>query len=293
MSADVLALEIEAARARLLVLRMLQAGGSGHLGGALSCIDIVTALYFDTLRIDPSNPHDDTRDRFLLSAGHKAMAQYAVLARRGYFPEDLLDTYGGLDSKFGGHPDMHKVPGVEANTGALGHGLAIAAGMALGLRMDGTASRVFTILGDGELPEGSNWEGASIAAHHGLDNLVAFIDVNELQISGRTTNVMNMEPIADKFEAFGWAVTTIDGNDMRQVTETLRSAPLEHGRPTAIVARTVKAKGLSALEDTAQSHYWKPDAEALLEAHIELSNTLEHKIKVRFEELMLTNRDTK
>jgi transketolase len=293
MSADVLALEIEAARARLLVLRMLQAGGSGHLGGALSCIDIVTALYFDTLRIDPGNPHDQTRDRFLLSAGHKAMAQYAVLARRGYFAEDLLDTYGGLDSKFAGHPDMHKVPGVEANTGALGHGLAIAAGMALGLRMDGTASRVFTILGDGELPEGSNWEGASIAAHHGLDNLVAFIDVNELQISGRTRNVMNMEPIADKFEAFGWAVTTIDGNDMRQVTETLRSAPLEQGRPTAVVARTVKAKGLTALEDTPQSHYWKPDAEALLDAHIELSNTLEHKIKVRSEELMLTNRDTK
>ncbi|PNH78943.1 transketolase [Arthrobacter sp. AFG20] len=293
MSADVLALEIEAARARLLVLRMLQAGRSGHVGGALSCIDIVTALYFDILRIDPRSPNDGTRDRFLLSAGHKAMAQYAVLARRGYFPEDLLDTYGGLDSKFAGHPDMHKVSGIEANTGALGHGLAIAAGMALGLRMDGTASRVFTILGDGELPEGSNWEGASIAAHHGLDNLIAVIDVNDLQISGRTTNVMNMEPIADKFEAFGWAVTTIDGNNMSEVTDTLRSAPLIQGRPTAIVARTIKAKGISALEDTAQSHYWKPDAEALLEAHVELTNTLVQKIKARSDELMFTSRGTK
>ena len=204
-------LQIEAELARLNVLRMVRAGGSGHLGGALSCIDIVTALYFATMRVNPQAPKDPNRDRFLLSAGHKAMAQYAVLGRRGYFEEALFDTYGSVGSKLGGHPDLHKLPGIEANTGALGHGLSIAAGMALGLRAASNGGRVFTVLGDGELPEGANWEGASIASHHRLDNLVAFVDVNNLQISGPTAEVMNMEPIADKFAAFGWNTVTIDG----------------------------------------------------------------------------------
>lgn len=273
-SVGTVALEMEATRARLLVLRMLRAGGSGHLGGALSCIDIVTALYFHAMRIDPANPHAPDRDRFVLSAGHKAMAQYAVLARRGFFDEDVVDTYGGLGSRMAGHPDMHKLPGVEANTGALGHGLSIACGMALGLRNDGAGGRVFTVLGDGELPEGANWEGASIAAHHGLDNLVAFVDVNQLQISGPTAHVMNMEPIGEKFEAFGWAVRTIDGNDMNQILTALEAVPFQPGRPTAIVARTVKAKGIPTLEGTVASHYWKPspsqlrDAEQVLQARL-------------------------
>ena len=255
---------MEAAKARLLVLRMLRAGGSGHLGGAFSCIDIVTALYFHTMNVNPDDPGDPARDRFLLSAGHKAMAQYAVLARRGYFPEDLLDSYGSLGGRVAGHPDMHKLPGIEANTGALGHGLAIACGMALGMRLAGRNGRLFTVLGDGELPEGSNWEGASIAAHHRLQNLVAFIDVNDLQISGRTAEVMNMEPIADKFAAFGWSVHTIDGNDMGDIVDSLDQAPSGANRPTAIIARTKKAKGIPHLENVAASHYWKPTDEELI-----------------------------
>ena len=274
MKEEILDLEVEAAKARLLVLRMLRTGQSGHLGGALSCLDILTALYFRTMNVDPENPTDPRRDRFLLSAGHKAMAQYAVLARRGYFAEDLLDSYGGFQSRLAGHPDMHKLPGVEANTGALGHGLAIASGMALGLRLDGSDGRVFTLLGDGELPEGSNWEGASIAAHHQLNNLVAFVDANDLQISGPTAEVMNMEPIADKFAAFGWTVRTIDGNDMSNIVLALDDTPLSSSAPTAIIARTIKAKGIRHLEGTAGSHYWKPSAAELDAAEDELRQQL-------------------
>ncbi|GAB2511786.1 transketolase [Microbacterium petrolearium] len=272
-------LQIEAELARLNVLRMVRAGGSGHLGGALSCIDIVTALYFATMRVNPQAPKDPNRDRFLLSAGHKAMAQYAVLGRRGYFEEALFDTYGSVGSKLGGHPDLHKLPGIEANTGALGHGLSIAAGMALGLRAASNGGRVFTILGDGELPEGANWEGASIAAHHRLDNLVAFVDVNNLQISGPTAEVMNMEPIADKFAAFGWNTVTIDGNDIDAVLDAVSVADGEKGRPTVVVARTTKAKGISFLEGTLASHYWKPTVEELdraeREVHARIDNLRE------------------
>ncbi|AQX16397.1 MULTISPECIES: transketolase [Tessaracoccus] len=272
-------LQIEAELARLNVLRMVRAGGSGHLGGALSCIDIVTALYFATMRVNPQAPKDPNRDRFLLSAGHKAMAQYAVLGRRGYFEETLYDTYGSVGSKLGGHPDLHKLPGIEANTGALGHGLSIAAGMALGLRAAGNGGRVFTVLGDGELPEGANWEGASIAAHHRLDNLVAFVDVNDLQISGPTAEVMNMEPIADKFAAFGWNTVTIDGNDIDAVLGAVSTADGEKGRPTVVVARTTKAKGISFLEGTLASHYWKPTVEELdraeREVHARIDNLRE------------------
>jgi transketolase len=274
MTADVRALEIEAAHARLSVLRMVRAAKSAHLGGALSCIDIVVALYFRSMRIDPQHTKAPDRDRFILSAGHKALAQYAVLQRRGFFAEELLDSYGAIASSLAGHPDMHKLAGIEANTGALGHGLSIGCGMALGLRLDGAGGRVFVVLGDGELPEGSNWEGASIAAHHHLDNLVAFVDVNDLQISGRTEEVMNMEPIADKFAAFGWAVETIDGNDMRQVTDALDDIPFATGKPTAIIARTTKAKGVSFLEGTVGSHYWRPQGSDLDAAEAELRELL-------------------
>ena len=259
-------LALAAARARRLVLRMIEAGGSGHVGGALSAIDIVTALYFGELSIDPANPLAPGRDRFVLSAGHKAMAQYAVLALAGFFPVEILDTYGSLRSPVPGHPDMHKLPGVEANTGALGHGLAIACGMALGARLDRRDSRVFVVMGDGELPEGSNWEGAAIASHHRLDNIVVFVDANGLQIGGRTRDVMNMSPIARKFRAFGWAVGEIDGNNMSQIVEVLAHIPRTAGKPTAIVAHTVKGKGIASLEGRAESHYWKPTEAALAAA---------------------------
>ncbi|MDR1431898.1 MAG: transketolase, partial [Propionibacteriaceae bacterium] len=169
---------LHAARARANVLRMLRSSGAGHVGGALSCIDIVSALYFRAMRHDPANPRAADRDRFVLSAGHKCLAQYAVLAEAGYFPLEVLDSYGKLGSKIPGHPDMRKLPGIEANTGALGHGLSICVGMALGAWLDDSESRVFTILGDGELAEGSNWEAFAAAGFHSVGNLTAFIDVN-------------------------------------------------------------------------------------------------------------------
>jgi transketolase len=266
MSFTTAELALAAAKARRLVLRMMEAGGSGHLGGALSAIYIVTALYLNELDIDPADPTAPSRDRFVLSAGHKAMAQYAVLALAGFVPPEVLDTYGSFKSPIPGHPDMHKLPGIEANTGALGHGLAIACGMALGARLDERGFRVFGVMGDGGLPEGSNWEGAAIAAHHGLDNVTVFVDANGLQISGRTRDVMDMSPIGQRFRAFGWDVDEIDGNDMSQIVEVLGRLPLTAGKPSAIVAHTVKAKGIGSLEGTPESHYWKPTPDELAAA---------------------------
>lgn len=254
-------LEQKATLCRLNVSRMMRASGHGHIGGAFSSMDIVTALYFYKMNVWPEDPDRADRDRFLLSAGHKSMVQYAVLAEMGFFPKELLDTYGSLHSRLPGHPNMHKLPGVEANTGALGHGLAIATGMAMGLRLDGKPSQVYTILGDGELAEGSNWEAAAAAAHHKVDNLTAFVDFNGLQISGKVTEVMNFTPIDEKFRAFGWAVRKIDGNDMKQIVETLDALPFEPGKPSMIVARTVKSKGLKQGEGNPAFHYWNASPE--------------------------------
>ncbi len=264
-------LQIIAEKCRENVIRMMQSSGHGHIGGAFSSMDIVTALYFHTMNVDPKNPKDEDRDRFILSAGHKSMVQYAVLAEKGFFPKDILDTYGQLHSKIPGHPDMHKLPGVEANTGALGHGLSIACGMALGLRLNQQSSRVFVITGDGELPEGSNWEAAAIAAHYKLDNLVVFVDNNGLQISGKVEDVMNMTPIDEHFKAFGWAVKNIDGNNMAEIIAVLDQLPLEKGKPTVVIAHTVKSKGLTAGENNAAYHYWNPTEAEIEEAKKEIS----------------------
>ena len=272
---DIAALEHLAANCRRKVLRMIKAGKAGHLGGALSCLDALVVLYFHTMNIDPQNPGMPERDRFILSAGHKCMAQYAVLCERGFFGEETLDTYGSLNTCLPGHPDMHKLPGVEANTGALGHGLSIAMGMALGLRESG--QKVFVVLGDGELPEGSNWEGAAAASHYGLDNLCALVDCNGLQIGGKTGDIMNMEPVEKKFAAFGWAAREIDGNNISGITAALDTLPLEKGKPTALIMRTTKAKGLSFLEGKAESHYWKPGEEELALAEKELDAEIEKK----------------
>jgi transketolase len=240
-------------------------------------MDILTALYFYALDIDPANPKKPDRDRFVLSAGHKCMAQYAALAGRGFFGAYLLDTYGKLNTKLPGHPDMSKLPGIEANTGALGHGLSISVGMALGLRLSGLKSRVFAVMGDGELPEGSNWEAASAASHYRLSALTAFVDVNGLQISGRTADVMNTAPIETRFEAFGWATAVIDGNDMGEIVRVLDSLPLDRERPSAIIAHTVKGKGLSFAEDKAAYHYWKPKEDELAAAESELDEAIRRK----------------
>lgn len=263
-------LRLAAAKCRRNLLRMVRAGGHGHIGGALSAIDIVTALYFDKMNIDPKNPKMKDRDRFLLSAGHKCLAQYAVLAEKGFFEKKVLDTYGKLASNIPGHPDMHKLPGIEANTGALGHGLSIAAGMAMSAKLDKADYMVYAITGDGELPEGSNWEAAAAAAKFKLDNLVVFVDNNGLQISGDVTKVMDMRPIDEKFRSFGWTIKKIDGNDMNQILDTLDSIPEKKGRPTMILCRTVKSKGLSFAENQANYHFWNATPDLLDRAEREI-----------------------
>jgi transketolase len=267
-------LKVTALHCRQNVLRMIKANGSGHLGPAFSCMDIVTALYFHVMDVDPKNPEKEDRDRFLLSAGHKGMAQYAALAEKGFFDKEILDTFGQFKCRIPGHPDMHKLPGIEANTGSLGHGLNLACGMALALRQDGKKSRVFVLTGDGELAEGSNWEAAAVAAQYKLDNLCVIVDANGLQISGHTKDVMSFEPITDHFAGFGWAVTEVDGNDMEKVVETFEKLPLESGKPNLIVARDIKAKGFAELEGKVGCHYWAPTPDAMERAEKELEEAI-------------------
>ena len=266
----VIAMQLTAARCRKNVLRMVAAGGHGHIGGAFSAMDVVTALYFDHMHVSPDAIKAPERDRFLLSAGHKCLAQYAALAEAGFFDKSVLDSYGALGSLIPGHPDMHKLPGVEANTGALGHGMSIAAGMAMAAKLQKRDYRVFAICGDGELPEGSHWEAAAAAAKFKLDNLVVFVDNNGLQISGNVEQVMDMRPIAGKFETFGWDVREIDGNDMAQILDTLDALPYGHGKPMMVLCHTVKAKGLSFGEGKASFHFWNANPEQLQQANEEL-----------------------
>jgi transketolase len=253
------------------ILRMIKAGRAGHVGGAMSSADILTALYFRIMRVNPRDPAWTDRDRFVLSAGHKCLALYAVLAEKGFFDIDVLDTYGSLGSKLPGHPNMYYIPGIETNTGALGHGLSIAGGMALGLKMDEKNARVYVIMGDGELAEGSNWEAAAAASHKHLDNLLVFVDRNTLQISGRTVEVMNYEPLDHRWEAFGWSVREINGHDMQQIVQAAEDAPFENGRPSVVIANTVKSRGLSFAEDRADYHYWKASQEQIEQAERDLS----------------------
>ena len=264
-------LEAAALGIRKDIVRMIRAGGAGHMGGAMSCADILAALYFSILRIDPAKPEWPDRDRMVLSAGHKCMALYAALRQRGYFDEALLDTYGSLGSRLPGHPVMQKLPGVEANTGALGHGLSIAGGMAMGLKLKKSNARVYVIMGDGELAEGSNWEAAAAASHHKLDNLLVFVDRNGLQISGKTAEVMGYEPLAERWAAFGWSVRTINGHDFEQIVSSAKESPFVIGKPTVLIADTVKSKGLSFAEGLVDYHYWKPKSEELSRAEAELA----------------------
>lgn len=267
---ELIRLESVALQIRRNILRMIRAGKAGHVGGALSSAEILTALYFRIMKVDPLNPKWPGRDRFVLSAGHKCLVLYAALAEKGFFDKSILDTYGDLGSRIPGHPNMHKLPGVESNTGALGHGLSIAGGMALGLRLDKSDAKVYVLMGDGELAEGSNWEAASAASMHKLDNLVVFVDRNRLQISGPTVDVMSYEPLDQRWRAFGWSVRVIDGHNLASIVRNVEDTPFEPGKPSLIIADTVKSKGMSFAEGKVSYHYWKATPEEMEQAMREL-----------------------
>jgi transketolase len=270
---EILKLEYKALDIRRDILRLIKAGEAGHVGGALSSTEILTALYFNVLHVDPDNPGWPLRDRFVLSAGHKCLVLYSALAERGFFDKTVLDTYGALDSKIPGHPNMHKLPGVETNTGALGHGLSIAGGMALGIRLDKSPAKVYVLMGDGELAEGSNWEAAAAASMHKLENLVVFVDRNRLQISGPTIDVMSYEPLDERWRSFGWSVRVIDGHNLETIINTVGQTPFEKGKPSVIIADTVKSKGLSFAEGKVNFHYWKAKPEEMAQAERDMDNT--------------------
>lgn len=260
-------------KARVLrghILRMLAQAGSGHTGGSLSAADIVACLYFWEMNVDPKNPKDENRDRFVLSKGHAAPVLYAALAEKGFFPVEMLSTLRKMGSPLQGHPDMRKLPGVEASTGSLGQGISWAVGMALGGKLDRRDYRVYALLGDGELQEGMVWEALMAAAHYKLDNLVVIVDHNGLQIDGKISEVMSPEPVVDKFKAFGFEVLNIDGHDIEAILKAFEKARSTKGRPTAIIAETVKGKGVSFMENRVEWHGVAPKEEELAKALAEL-----------------------
>jgi transketolase len=261
-------LAIKAVHLRRMTLEAIYAAGAGHTGGGLSCLDILNVLYNRVLKVSPQTFGDQNRDRYVQSKGHSVEALYAVLADRGFFPAADLKTICHYRSHYVGHPTRH-IPGIEMNTGALGHGLPICIGMALAAKMDGAAYRVFTLLGDGELAEGSNWEAGLAAAHYKLDNLTAIIDHNTLQITGHTRDVMSNEPLDEKWRAFGWAVKVVNGHDYAALTEAL-GKPAELGKPTCIIANTTKGKGVSFMENVAKWHHGVPSEAELKQAFSEL-----------------------
>jgi transketolase len=261
-------LRLKSVRYRRDVLRYIFHAGAGHTGGSLSCIDILNVLYNRVLRVTPPTFSDPNRDRYIQSKGHSVEALYVVLADCGFFPAAELETLCQYQSRFVGHP-TRKVPGIEMNTGALGHGLSISVGLALAAQRGDASYRVFTLLGDGELAEGSNWEAAMAAAHYRLDNLTAILDHNSLQITGRTRDVCCNEPVDEKFRAFGWAVRTVDGHDIGHLTNAL-SAAAEAGQPTCVIANTVKGRGVSFMENTVKWHHGVPSQSEYDQALIEL-----------------------
>lgn len=254
-------------------LRMVHRARLGHPGGDLSAADILVTLYFGVLRVDPQNPEAPQRDRFIMSKGHCSASLYATLAMRGFFPEAELAEYMTPLSRLNGHPNRTELPGVEANTGPLGHGLPIAVGAALAAQMDGAPWRTFVLTGDGELQEGSNWEALMAAAHYRLDNLVAIVDRNGIQQGALTESVMRIEPLGDKFRAFGWAVREVDGHDCDALLDVFGAAPFEKGRPSCIIALTTKGKGVSFIENRVEWHHHVPSDTELAAALMELGES--------------------
>lgn len=267
-------LQIFATKARMGVLEGVYNAKAGHPGGSLSICDVLSVLYNTELRVDPKNPKAENRDRFVLSKGHAAPALYATLALKGFFPVEDLKTLRKSDSYLQGHPNMDKVPGVDMSTGSLGQGISTAVGMALGAKLDNADYRVYTILGDGELQEGQVWEAAMFAGNKGLDNLVAFIDNNNLQIDGTMDEVNAPYPIGEKFVAFNWNVLEIDGHDYDAIEKALADAKACKGKPTAVVMKTVKGKGVSYMENAVGWHGSAPNTEQYEQAMAELNAAL-------------------
>jgi transketolase len=259
--------------ARRRDLEMVHAAGLGHVGGDLSATDILTTLYHAVLRLDPGRPDAPERDRFILSKGHCSASLYIALASRGFFPVEELATFMKPLSRLNGHPDSRKVPGVETSTGPLGHGLPVAVGAAIAAKLDGASWRTFVVTGDGELQEGSNWEAAMTAAHYRLDNLVVTVDRNGLQQGDRTEETVKLEPLADKWRAFGWSVREVDGHDHLALLAAYDAIPFEPGRPSCLIARTVKGRGVSFMQDKAGWHHRVPTEEEVTAALAELQDS--------------------
>jgi transketolase len=267
-------LQIKAAEIRIRLMQLIHQAKAGHTGGSLSNTDILTVLYYHTMRHDPKNPKWENRDRFIASKGHSVESLWCILADLGYFPTNELETFSQFGTRLIGHPN-NKVPGIEMNTGALGHGLPISVGMALAAKRFDKDYRVFCLMGDGEQAEGSVWEAAMAGAHYKLDNLVGIIDRNGLQISGSTESVMGLDPLDEKWKAFGWNVISIDGNDINSLIDTFDTIPTVIDKPTLIIANTVKGKGISFAENSIGWHHRVPTDEELTLAEQELKSVIE------------------
>ncbi|MEP0368002.1 MAG: transketolase [Cyclobacteriaceae bacterium] len=262
-------LQLKSIHLRKMLLKYIYKAKAGHTGGSLSSIDILNVLYNRVLNVDTQNFRNSDRDRYIQSKGHCVEALFSTLADRGFFPESDLETLCQYKSHYIGHPTK-KINGVEQNTGGLGHGLSISVGEALAAKMDGKTHRVFTLMGDGELAEGSNWEAALTGSHYKLDNLYAILDYNKQQITGDNQDVMNTAPVRDKFEAFGWSVKEVDGHNLKELEEALNSGPFEEGKPNFIIAHTIKGKGVSYMERVLKWHHGVPSPELFEQANMEL-----------------------
>jgi len=274
MNSNLIELQKTATVVRQDIVKMVHAAGSGHPGGSLSAAEIMTALYFEIMDIDPENPKKDIRDKFVLSKGHAAPVVYATLARRGFFPAEELMNLRQTGAMLQGHPDMKGTPGVEMSTGSLGQGISAAVGMALAGQLNNDGKQVYALLGDGELNEGLVWEATMAAAHYKLGNLIAFVDYNGLQIDGKNDDVMGIKPLDKKFEAFGWDVQIIDGHSHEAIIEAVNKAKTIENKPSMIIAETSKGKGVSFMEDNAGWHGKAPSDEELEKAIAELGGAL-------------------
>ena len=273
MNAKELTLQAELNRKRLV--EIVYNGGAGHIGGDLSCLNVMTALYFDVMKTDPENPKMADRDRFVLSKGHCVEALYAVLEAKGFIKPELVNTLGQFGSVLSGHPTI-EVPGIEVNSGALGHGLPIGVGMAIAAKMDKAPWHTFVLMGDGEQGEGSIYEAAMAGGHYHLDNLVAVIDRNHLQISGNTEDVMAIEDIRQRWTAFGWDVKEMNGDEMQSIVETFDSIDYQNGKPHLLISNTTKGKGVSYMENVASWHHGMPNEEQYQQAIAEISERIAH-----------------